>query len=130
MLLFVYLQSSLLQAILGEMGPCQGSVTVSGTVAYTSQNPWVFGGTLRENVLCGREFREDWYWKVIDACSLTEDLDEFSLGDFNQVGEHGLALSGGQRARVNLARCVTQHVSDIPCMILNQILFACPPSTS
>ena len=86
------------------MGTYRGSVEVSGSVAYTSQDPWVFGGTLRENILCGREFKEDWYWNVIDACSLREDLNEFSFGDLNQVGEHGLSLSGGQRSRVNLAR--------------------------
>ena len=64
----------------------------------------MFGGTLRDNILCGREFREDWYWKVMEACCLKEDLKAFSLGDFTLVGERGLALSGGQRSRVNLAR--------------------------
>ena len=103
-MLSVCAQSSLLQAILGEMGTCQGSVITSGTVAYTSQEPWVFGGTLRDNILCGREYREDWYWKVIEACCLTEDLKEFPLGDITPVGERGLSLSGGQRSRVNLAR--------------------------
>ena len=76
----------------------------TGSIAYTSQEPWVFGGTIRENVLCGREFKEDWYWEVMEACCLKEDLEEFPLADFNPVGEHGLALSGGQRSRVNLAR--------------------------
>ena len=86
------------------MGAYQGSLMVSGTVAYTSQEPWVFGGTLRDNILCGREYKEDWYWKVMEACCLTEDLKALPLGDFTSVGERGLSLSGGQRSRVNLAR--------------------------
>ena len=64
------LQSSLLQLLIKELSPVSGSVVVDGKVSYASQEPWVFSGTLRENVLFGLPYKADWYQKVIEACSL------------------------------------------------------------
>ncbi len=64
------LQSSLLQCILGELRPTDGSVEVCGQLSYASQESWVYSNTLRENVLFGQPFRRQWYESVLEACSL------------------------------------------------------------
>ena len=99
-------KSTLLAAIAGEVVKSSGNVLCSGTIAYVPQTAWVFPGTLRENVLFGEPYEEKKYTKVIEACALKEDIKRSSNGDLTFVGEHGVALSGGQQARVNLARAV------------------------
>eukprot|EP00930_Biecheleria_cincta_P035251 TRINITY_DN24254_c0_g1_i1.p1 TRINITY_DN24254_c0_g1~~TRINITY_DN24254_c0_g1_i1.p1 ORF type:complete len:1145 (-),score=169.55 TRINITY_DN24254_c0_g1_i1:291-3725(-) len=107
-------KSALLQALLGELdiraGSCKLSkVTGLGkpTVAYAPQRSWIFAGTLRENILLGADYEKDWYEQVILACCLQEDLSNLGpLGDFTEIGERGVNLSGGQCARVGLARAV------------------------
>ncbi len=64
------LQSSLLQCILGELRPTDGSVEVCGQLSYASQESWVYSNTLRENILFGQPFRRQWYESVLEACSL------------------------------------------------------------
>ena len=70
------------------------------------QIPWTFSGTIRENILFGEPYDESKYTRIIGACALTEDIKKFPDGDQTVVGEHGIVLSGGQRARVSLARAV------------------------
>ena len=65
-------QSSLLRAVLGELPPRQGKVSVHGRIAYVSQQPWVFPGTVRSNILFGKKYEKDRYEKVIRACALEE----------------------------------------------------------
>ena len=64
------MQSTLLQCLLKELKPVEGSVVVNGRVSYASQDPWVFSATLRENVLFGSPYDKEWYNKVIKACAL------------------------------------------------------------
>ena len=99
-------KSTLLAAIAGEVIKSSGGISCSGTVAYVPQTAWVFSGTLRENVLFGEPYDEKRFAEVIDSCSLREDIVRFPNGDLSFIGEHGVVLSGGQRARVNLARAV------------------------
>ena len=47
-----------------------GSVEIKGRVLYASQEPWVFSGTLRENILFGQPYQLDWYNTVVEACTL------------------------------------------------------------
>ncbi|KAM5288774.1 ATP-binding cassette sub-family C member 4 isoform 2-T2 [Ctenodactylus gundi] len=101
-------KSSLLSAVLGELPPTQGLVTVHGKVAYVSQQPWVFSGTVRSNILFGRKYEKERYEKVIKACALKKDLELLEDGDLTVIGDRGATLSGGQKARVNLARAVYQ----------------------
>ncbi len=105
-------KSLLLQALLGELRKSDGSVGVRDRldgVGYAQQEPWLQQGTVRENILFGSDFSPDWYGRVVDACALREDLDSrLPGGDAAQVGENGALLSGGQRARVALARAVYQ----------------------
>ena len=70
-------QSSLLRALLGELPPSQGKVSVHGRIAYVSQQPWMFPGTVRSNILFGKKYEEDRYEKVINACALKEVSNDF-----------------------------------------------------
>ena len=98
------MQSSLFQALLGELPPRVGHVKVVGTIGYVSQDPWLFSGTVQENILFGHPYEPIWYQNVIDACALSRDLTLFPFGDQTIVGDRGMVMSGGQKARINLAR--------------------------
>ncbi|KAJ2093090.1 hypothetical protein GGI09_005822, partial [Coemansia sp. S100] len=62
--------------------------------------------TMRANILFGREFDEEYYWKVVHACALTQDIELWPERDLSLIGERGINISGGQRARLALARTV------------------------
>lgn len=99
-------KSSILQCLLGELKPLSGSVDVIGSLGYSSQDPWVFSGTVKENILFGQPFEEDWYKQVLKECCLDEDIVLLPHGDATLVGERGVTLSGGQKSRITLARAV------------------------
>ncbi|KAB0373020.1 hypothetical protein FD755_015773 [Muntiacus reevesi] len=105
-------KSSLLRALLGELPPSQGKVSVHGRIAYVSQQPWVFRGTVRSNILFGKKDEQDRFEKVIRACALEEDLQNLKEGSQTVIGDRGTPLSEGQKARVSLARAV-YHDADI-----------------
>ncbi|PVU90165.1 hypothetical protein BB559_004764 [Furculomyces boomerangus] len=75
-------------------------------VGYCSQSPWIFSGTIKENILFGEQYDKDWFEKVVFACSLTRDFELFEKREYTIIGERGTTLSGGQRARISLARAV------------------------
>ena len=89
----------------GEIPVAEGNVQCFGTIAYVPQMPWVFSGTLRENILFGKPFDFDKYIRTIRACAL-EDIEGFPDKDQVIVGERGDTLSGGQQIRTSLARAV------------------------
>lgn len=99
-------KSSILQCILGDLYKLDGEVKVHGKVAYVSQVPWIINGSVRENILFGHKYDPEFYQKVLKACALTVDLKILPKGDRTEVGEKGISLSGGQRARLSLARAV------------------------
>uniref|UniRef100_A0A8C3APA3 Multidrug resistance-associated protein 4 n=1 Tax=Cyclopterus lumpus TaxID=8103 RepID=A0A8C3APA3_CYCLU len=101
-------KSSLLSAILGELPHDTGILKVTGQLTYAAQQPWVFPGTIRSNILFGRELDPQKYERVLQACALKRDLELLPDGDLTLIGDRGATLSGGQRARVNLARAVYQ----------------------
>uniref|UniRef100_A0A3Q1MCF0 Multidrug resistance-associated protein 4 n=1 Tax=Bos taurus TaxID=9913 RepID=A0A3Q1MCF0_BOVIN len=98
-------KSSLLRALLGELPRSQGQVHVHGRVAYVPQQPWEFPGTVKSNILFGKKYEKERYEKVIEACALKKLLEE---GDLTEIGDRGIPLSEGQKARVSLARAVYQ----------------------
>ena len=99
-------KSSLLAAILGEMSLVEGSSKIYGKIAYVSQIPWIFAGTIRENILFCKPFDKEKYERVLKSCCLITDLQSFSAGDLTVIGEKGVNLSGGQKVRVSLARAL------------------------
>uniref|UniRef100_A0A8C1TCQ2 ATP-binding cassette sub-family C member 5 n=1 Tax=Cyprinus carpio TaxID=7962 RepID=A0A8C1TCQ2_CYPCA len=99
-------KTSLISSILEQMHLLSGSVSANGTLAYVSQQAWIFHGTVRDNILMGEPFDQTRYTSVIHACSLKPDLAVLPYGDQTEIGERGINLSGGQKQRVSLARAV------------------------
>ncbi|XP_022785317.1 multidrug resistance-associated protein 4-like [Stylophora pistillata] len=99
-------KSTLLATIAGEITPTSGTVTSQGMIIYLPQNAWIFSGTIRDNILFGLPYEEFKYARIVEACALREDIQRFPDGDQTIVGERGEVLSGGQQARVSLARAV------------------------
>ena len=99
-------KSTLLSAVAGEVSDENWAITYNGSVVYAPQIAWIFSGTIRENILFGEQYKESKYNGVVKACALIEDMQKFPDSDQTIVGERGAVLSGGQRARVSLARAV------------------------
>lgn len=113
-------KSSLLSAIAGSMVKTSGSVTLGGEAVYCGSS-WVQNATVQENICFGSAFDKTWYDTVVKACSLTRDFEILPAGDQTEVGERGITLSGGQKARINLARAVYRR-GDI--VLLDDVLSA------
>lgn len=86
--------------MLGELDHQKGNIGLNGRVFYVSQQPWVFTSSIRQNITFGKEFDQGKFNRVVEACSLKKDLELLPLGDKTLVGEKGINLSGGQRARI------------------------------
>lgn len=121
-------KSALLQALIGEMRATRGEVVFGGPLSYFQQTPWVQNCSLRENIVFGEdEVDEERLQRTIEACALQSDIDILGDGLGTEIGgephqtsvhhgtmltissfpaERGINLSGGQKARVCLARCV------------------------
>ncbi|KAF9042985.1 multidrug resistance-associated ABC transporter [Panaeolus papilionaceus] len=97
-------KSSVLQALVGEMRKTRGHVSFGGSVSYAPQVPWIRNATLRDNVLFGQPDDEERFREIINTCSLEHDLEVLPNGENTEIGEKGINLSGGQKARVSLAR--------------------------
>ncbi|XP_030375917.1 probable multidrug resistance-associated protein lethal(2)03659 [Scaptodrosophila lebanonensis] len=104
-------KSSLIQAILGELRAETGAIKVNGTFSYASQEPWLFTGTVRQNILFGQPMDKRRYAQVVKKCALERDFDLLPFGDKTIVGERGASLSGGQKARISLARAVYRQTA-------------------
>ncbi|GJE87807.1 multidrug resistance-associated ABC transporter [Phanerochaete sordida] len=120
-------KTSLLMALLGEMhylsmGPnSYVNLPREGGVAYHAQESWVLNETIRNNIVFGAPFEQERYDKVIRQCALERDLALFDAGDETEVGEKGVTLSGGQKARLTLARAIYSN-ADI--LLLDDVLAA------
>ncbi|KAG8805929.1 hypothetical protein FRC17_005264, partial [Serendipita sp. 399] len=105
-------KSSLMNALIGEMRKTRGEVSFSGAIAYTPQNPWLANATVRDNILFGNPYDEARFNEVVKACSLEHDFEMLPNGAETEIGEKGINLSGGQKARVSLAR-VAYSAADV-----------------
>lgn len=102
-------KTSFLQAVLQELPISSGKCLITGRVAFACQEPWIFSGTLRQNILFGRPYDYDKYQEIVSVCALESDFQQLPLGDKTEVGERGITLSGGQKARIGLARVLYQQ---------------------
>lgn len=101
----------MIQAILGEMQIESGSVEANGVLSYAPQDPWVFSGTIRQNILFGYPMEKRRYRLAIRQCALEIDFQQFPFRDRTIVGDRGQSLSGGQKARISLARAIYRRGS-------------------
>jgi len=126
-------KSSFLTAILGEMEPLNGSSKVYiprgeqgrnavNFAAFCSQTPFVVNATLRDNIVFGRAFDQARYDTILQACALLDDIAVLPAGDLTEIGERGVGLSGGQKARVCLARAL--YSRDTSLLLLDDPLSA------
>ncbi|GKZ69061.1 hypothetical protein AnigIFM60653_011707 [Aspergillus niger] len=99
-------KSSLLQSLLGDLWRTEGEVVVRGRIAYVAQSPWVMNASVRENIVFGHRWDPQFYDLTVEACALLDDFKNLPDGDQTEVGERGISLSGGQKARLTLARAV------------------------
>ncbi|KAG8702087.1 hypothetical protein FRC09_004964 [Ceratobasidium sp. 395] len=126
-------KTSLLMALLGEMhfvprGPDSWfSLPREGGVAFAAQEAWVQNDTIRNNILFGSEYDEEPYNTVVSQCALESDLLLFDAGDQTEVGEKGITLSGGQKARISLARAIYSKAEII---LLDDVLSALDAHTA
>jgi ABC-type bacteriocin/lantibiotic exporter with double-glycine peptidase domain len=94
-------KSTLLQGLLSETTCTKGSVQVSAAkIAYCPQTPWIYDGTIRDNIVGESEFDSVWYKIVLSSCELDSDLDYMPAGDATMVGSMGSGVSGGQKQRI------------------------------
>ncbi|RMZ89641.1 hypothetical protein DV736_g3124, partial [Chaetothyriales sp. CBS 134916] len=119
-------KTALLQALLGELDLDSGNLIKPKDMplAYASQTPWLQSMSIRENILFTQPYDEERYRQVLEACALLPDLADLPHGDLSPIGENGVGLSGGQKARVALARAIYSHANivllDDPISALDQ----------
>jgi len=99
-------KSSLLAAIAGDMRKTSGELSIGASRAFCPQYAWIQNTTVQQNIIFGRDFKPDFYSKVIDACALRPDLEMLPNGDQTEIGERGITVSGGQKQRLNIARAI------------------------
>ena len=99
-------KSTLLLTFMSELPSTAGSLRFNGSCAYVEQEPVIFPGIFRDNILFGKPYEVEWYNQVIENCCLVDDIKNLPNGDLSEIGEKGINLSGGQKARVALARAI------------------------
>lgn len=99
-------KTSFLASLAGEMRKINGDAIIGGSISYCPQNAWIQNATVEDNITFGQELDEEKFKRVVDACSLRHDLQVLPNGRYTQIGERGINLSGGQKARISLARAI------------------------
>lgn len=101
-------KTTLLKCLLGELSAFEGTLhTFYVGVAYCDQVPWLPNESVRNVIVGNSAFDNKWYHKVLVACSLEQDLQQWSQGEDSLIGSKGISLSGGQKQR--LGRLALPH---------------------
>ena len=120
-------KTTLLNCLIDETNSISGSMKAPSSISVTIQEPWIFGGSIQQNILMHHKMDEKRYSEVVNAACLVTDLEDLEDGDQTIVGAKGVTLSGEQRARVSLARCL---YSDAELYILDDPLAAVDPNVA
>ena len=99
-------KSTFLASIMHELEVIEGEVKTNGNKAYVEQEPFIISGTVKENILFGNDFDQELFKQTIRVCCLEEDLKQMANGADTIIGERGINVSGGQKARLSLARAI------------------------
>ncbi|CAF4354696.1 unnamed protein product [Rotaria socialis] len=102
-------KSSLLQTLTGEITHFDGKVRLHGSFCYVPQESWIFSSTVKNNIIFGKEYNSKLFQRVVHATALDADLVQLTHGPNTLVGDQGVMLSGGQKARVNMARALYRN---------------------
>lgn len=104
-------KSTLMAGLLNEISQTAGTIRVQTPTAYCSQVAWIQHGTVKDNIIFGDEYDEGLFEQVVHACAIGPDLEELRDGVDTLIGERGISLSGGQKARISLARAAYKYKS-------------------
>lgn len=104
-------KSSLLYSLVGEMKrsmDCPTEIHASKSISFLSEIPWLIGTSIKENILLDRPYNEEEFNRALRLSQLADDVKELPNGVDTFIGENGQTVSGGQRTRIALARCIYQ----------------------
>ncbi|KAJ3251911.1 Canalicular multispecific organic anion transporter 2 [Boothiomyces macroporosus] len=99
-------KSTLFNGLTRELIPKDGKMEINGTIAYFTQEHWIMMDSMKTNITFGKELDYEKLERIVKACCLVKDINSFEDGINSMLGESGINLSGGQKARVSLARCI------------------------
>ncbi|KAJ3322997.1 hypothetical protein HDV06_002443 [Boothiomyces sp. JEL0866] len=99
-------KTTLFNGLVNELQPLEGEIYLNGKIAYATQQPWIMMDSIQSNITFGKRLDEEQLVECIQACGLVKDLNDLEDGMYTKIGENGINLSGGQKARVSLARCL------------------------
>ncbi|CAF3009500.1 unnamed protein product [Rotaria sp. Silwood2] len=102
-------KSSLLQTLTGEIAIFDGKVRMYGSFCYVPQESWIFSSTIKMNILFGKAYDHNLFWTVVKATALDTDFVQLPDEENTLVGDQGVMLSGGQKARVSMARALYRN---------------------
>lgn len=120
-------KSSLLHSIMEETIQGRGRKQIHGSIAYVEQEPFIMSDSVKNNILFGKIYDEERFRMAVEASQLERDLKELGKGAETVIGERGINVSGGQKARISLARAI---YSDADILLLDDPLSAVDPQVA
>ena len=120
-------KTTLLHAMMQETTLRHGTATVAGSVAYVEQEPFILSASVRQNIQFGLPLDQSRLDDAVKYAQLTSDLQLFANGIETVIGERGVNISGGQKARISLARAIYSN-ADI--VLLDDPLSAVDPEVA
>jgi ATP-binding cassette subfamily C (CFTR/MRP) protein 4 len=71
-------KTTLLRSILNETKLMKGNLEIKGKIAYVEQEPFIFPGTVKENILFGKDFDKEKFDQIVKLCELDSDFKQMS----------------------------------------------------